>query len=287
MDDAIKDDVERLLNTTIKDVRPVSGGDISMAFLLETGTQHLFCKLNPADNAHNMFMAEKKGLEAIVKTKSIAAPKVVLCEAIEKSAILILEYIEPKTASSEEMRRFGRQLAAMHTKAFGDNFGWEHGNFIGNLPQSNINYTDWSEFYVAERLLPQLKLAKNEGRLRSNEIPSEGQMLKTCRNLFPEVRPSLLHGDLWSGNYLISQNGTPYLIDPATYYGHHEVDIAMTRLFGGFGQSFYDGYYADVSKVGGEAERNDIYQLYYLLVHLNLFGASYKAPVTDILNRYF
>jgi len=111
--------------------------------------------------------------------------------------------------------------------------------------------------------------------------------LKTCENLFPDTKPSLLHGDLWSGNYLISENGTPYLIDPAVYYGHHEVDIAMTKLFGGFDSSFYGAYAESLPKVRGEKERNDIYQLYYLLVHLNLFGSSYKSSVTSILKTYF
>jgi fructosamine-3-kinase len=185
------------------------------------------------------------------------------------------------------MRRFGHRLAELHQISTCKAFGWETDNFIGSLPRSNKQNTDWSDFYVSERLLPQLKLAMDKNHLKKNEIPSEGILLQTCRNLFPETSPSLLHGDLWSGNYLVSADRTPYLIDPATYFGHHEADIAMTRLFGGFGKAFYEAYSEHFPKVGGESERNDIYQLYYLLVHLNLFGGSYKASVKNILGRYF
>jgi len=234
-----------------------------------------------------MFLAEKMGLETIARTKAIAVPKVLLCEPLEKGGLLLMEYIEPKTASPKDMTRFGHELAALHQHSEAGNFGWKTDNFIGSLSQSNKKHTDWSEFYVAERLLPQLKLSRDGNKLQNHEIPSESSLLRTCQNLFPRTTPSLLHGDLWSGNYLISQKGIPYLIDPATYFGHHEVDMAMTRLFGGFGSMFYDAYGEQFPKESGEIGRNDIYQLYYLLVHLNLFGESYYGSVKRILDRYF
>ncbi len=287
MEKHLKNHIEHLLCIKIESVHSVSGGDISQAYLLETESERFFCKVNHADQAHNMFVAEKKGLEAIAETKTIASPKVLFCEPLEKGSVLLMEYIEPKRASSAEMSQYGHQLAALHHYSVGNLFGWETDNFIGSLPQSNFNHTDWCDFYVAERLLPQLRRAQDGNRLQADEMPSEDALLRTCGNLFPEVSPSLLHGDLWSGNYLISRTGVPFLIDPATYYGHREVDIAMTRLFGGFGTPFYEAYNEHFPKIGGEAERNDIYQLYYLLVHLNLFGSSYKASVMDILDRYF
>ncbi|MGB7393883.1 MAG: fructosamine kinase family protein [Pricia sp.] len=293
MENHLKEHIEYLLCVNIDSVRSVSGGDISRAYLLKTETERFFCKVNYGENALGMFNAEKAGLEAIAETMTIAVPTVLLCEGLEKGGLLLMEYIEPKNGSSEEMAHFGNQLAtlhrntALHSESETASFGWEADNFIGSLPQLNRKNTDWSKFYVSERLLPQLKLARQHNRLQTNEIPSEERLLKTCRNFFPKVTPSLLHGDLWSGNYLISSSGTPYLIDPATYFGHHEVDIAMTRLFGGFGKDFYNAYTEHFPKIGGEPERNDIYQLYYLLVHLNLFGGSYRASVTNILNRYF
>ena len=287
MEKALQEHIEYLLCIKIDSIRSVSGGDISNAYLLETDSERFFCKLNHNQNAAAMFAAEKKGLEAIAKTKTIAVPQVLLCEPLEKGGYLLMKYIEPKQATANDMELLGHQLAALHRLSHSQMFGWEDNNFIGSLPQQNNKNTNWSKFYVTERLVPQLQLAVAGKWLKPNEIPSEEQLFESCKNLFPEVQPSLLHGDLWSGNYLISQKGVPYLIDPAVYYGHHEVDIAMTRLFGGFQGSFYDAYSEHFPKVGGEAARTEIYQFYYLLVHLNLFGSSYYASVKAVLNRYF
>lgn len=287
MNKDLKAHIEYLLCVKINTIDSILGGDISHAHLLETETERFFCKVNEDAFAYEMFLAEKAGLEEISKTKTIDTPKVLLCEKLEKIAFLVIEYIEPKRATPKDMYLFGHQLAAMHKNLSVEQFGWETDNFIGSLPQYNDKYSDWVNFYIQERLLPQLKMASDTDKLSSTEIPSETQLLKTCEALFPKIKPSLLHGDLWSGNYLISENGTPYLIDPAVYYGHHEVDIAMTRLFGGFDSSFYDAYTEHFPKAGGENERNDIYQLYYLLAHLNLFGSSYKPSVSKILKVYF
>ena len=278
--------IEPLLGIKIDRISAVSGGDISRAYLLETKSERFFCKVNEGVQAFDMFLTEKAGLEAISETKTIAMPKVLLCEKLEPGGFLLMEYIEPKRASTKDMDLFGHQLAALH-KTSSEHFGWKADNFIGTLPQSNKIHSDWAEFYARERLLPQLGMSRKLGYLDSSEIPSDERLLKTCKNLFPKTEPSLLHGDLWGGNYLIAQDGTPYLIDPATYYGHHEVDMAMTRLFGGFTGVFYDAYLEHFPKIGGEAARNDIYQLYYLLVHLNLFGRSYYGQVKSILSKYF
>ena len=234
-----------------------------------------------------MYLAETSGLEALSKINAIAVPKVLGYGKLTIGGFILMEYIEPKRAEKEDMELFGHQLGALHSNATTVPFGWEADNFIGSLQQSNRRHSRWSEFYVAERLLPQIRLARGTKRLSNEEIPSESILLKTCEGLFPEIDPSLLHGDLWSGNYLIAQNGIPYLIDPAIYFGHHEVDLAMTRLFGGFDSIFYNAYSEHFPKVGGEKERIDIYQLYYLLVHLNLFGSSYKSSVIRILRHYF
>ena len=287
MDEALFVHIEYLLGVRINTLRSISGGDISQAFLLETASERFFCKLNEGTEAYKMFLAEKAGLEAISETKTIATPKVLLCEKFEAGGFLLMEYIEPKRASREDMELFGHQLAALHQRPGNGLFGWEGDNYIGSLAQSNKKHDDWTAFYVHERLLPQLGIARNKNLLSAHEIPSEETLLKTCSNLFPEVQPSLLHGDLWGGNYLIAQDGVPYLIDPATYYGHHGVDLAMARLFGGFGNSFYMAHSEHFPKIGGEAARNDLYQLYYLLVHLNLFGRSYFGQVNNILKKYF
>ncbi|OWW26769.1 hypothetical protein B4Q04_03555 [Zobellia sp. OII3] len=287
MDKHLKEHIAYLLCVNIDRIQSVSGGDISEAYLLETETERFFCKINHGKNGYELFKAEKLGLEAIAQSKTIGVPKILLCESLEKGGFLVMDYIEPKRPTETDFELLGHQLAALHHHTTQNEFGFSTDNFIGNLIQSNSNHMQWGEFYVQERLMPQLQLAKETGKLNDGEIPTEDKLLQSCQNLFPNAKPSLLHGDLWSGNYLISQNGTPYLIDPAVYYGHHEVDLAMTRLFGGFGPSFYSAYQEHFRPVGHENERNDLYQLYYLLVHLNLFESSYKASVTQILQRYF
>ncbi|KAA2219301.1 fructosamine kinase family protein [Maribacter flavus] len=276
-----------LLCTKIERVSPISGGDISRAYLLESTTEKFFCKINGQNKALAMFHAEKKGLQELLKTNTIAAPRSFQVAAYEAGAFFLMEYVETKRPCLEDMSVFGRQLAQLHQLSNSQTFGWEEDNFIGSLNQSNRRHVDWTSFYVQERLLPQLYLAFEKGLLAKTDIPPGEKMDTVCNNLFPKVKPSLLHGDLWSGNFLISKDGVSFLIDPAIYYGHHEVDIAMTRLFGGFGDSFYKAYREIIPPEPGEEERKDIYQLYYLLVHLNLFGASYAAPVKRILSTYF
>ncbi len=287
MDKTIVAHLEYLLCIKVLTIKTLSGGDISKAYLLETATEQFFCKINHTADALKIFQAEKDGLDAISLTKTIATPKTFFCEALEKGALLVMEYITPKKPDYKDMDLFGHQLAALHQAATMQRFGWEGPNFIGNLPQSNTKNTNWSAFYVFERLLPQLRRAVNHKFLSAKELPTEVQLSKCCNSFMSAVEPSLIHGDLWSGNYLIAQNGTPYLIDPAVYYGHHEVDLAMTRLFGGFDTSFYNAYQEHFPHTGGADARNDLYQLYYLLVHLNLFGTSYRHAVVSILKKYF
>jgi len=284
---SLKAHIEYLLCVHIFDIRPVSGGDISEAYILQTESEQFFCKVNYSAQAYDMFLTEKAGLEAIGKSGTLAAPNILFCEPLEKGAVLILEYIPSKPSSPKDMELFGHQLAALHQYSEADNFGWQTDNFIGSLPQQNKSHSHWADFYVSERLLPQLRLAIDQRLLRKQEIPSQMHILSRCESLFPKTKPALLHGDLWSGNYMISSEGTPYVVDPASYYGHHEVDMAMTRLFGGFGSSFYGAYREHYPRAPFEDERTEIYQLYYLLVHLNLFGRSYYSSVESILKRYF
>ena len=283
----IKAHIEYLLCVKINGVKAISGGDISKAFLLETESERFFCKVNSSSQALRMLQAEKVGLDHIAKTKTIATPKVLLCESLENGAFLLMEFIAPKRPSVDDMALLGRQLAALHQMETSGAFGFKNDNFIGSLPQSNSWHDDWATFYFHERLLPQLKIALDNQSLLSSQIPSENQLMKVFHNLLPKTKPALLHGDLWAGNYIIGSNGTPFLIDTAVYYGHHEVDLAMSRLFGGFDSSFYDAHKEVFPEIGGEKERSDFYQLYYLLVHLNLFGRSYLGPVRAILKRYF
>lgn len=267
-------------------VRPVSGGDISSAYRVVTGNGRYFLKVNNASFAREMFEAEKVGLEAIQATNTIAVPQVFLVDTLGEDAFLLMEFVESKRPNASDYRRLGHQLAKMHLCDHPD-FGFPSDNFIGSLRQQNRSHVTWPEFYWHQRILPQLKMALSKSLLPLNLIPDEDKALILLQNLFGNVHPSLLHGDLWGGNYLISTDGTPFLIDPAVYYGHSMVDIAMSRLFGGFSADFYDAYHQLVPQPAHYVELIDLYQLYYLLVHLNLFGSGYYSSVSSILKKYF
>jgi len=284
---SFKDYIAQVLASPISKIERVSGGDISKAYCVHTPMQRFFLKVNESDFALEMFRAEKKGLENINLTKTIKAPKVVDCGQYESNSYLLMEFIESKNPTTKELEGLGYQLADLHTFSVGDSFGWIQDNYIGSLTQSNKNHQDWALFYVTERLLPQLNMANEKGLMIPDDVPTESALLMGCRQLFPKVKPALLHGDLWSGNYLISTQGVPYLIDPAVYFGHHEVDLAMTQLFGGFSSDFYTAYAEQIPPESLQYERKDIYQLYYLLVHLNLFGRSYYQSVIQLLKTYF
>ncbi|NAS11023.1 fructosamine kinase family protein [Poritiphilus flavus] len=286
MDANLRQQLEFQLGTRIKSVFPVSGGDIATAYGLETATNRFFCKLMPGDNGNQVLSSERAGLEAIKESGTVATPEVMGFGLSDEYAFLILEYIQAKRPEASEMRLFGTQLAKLHLTP-SKFFGWDTDNFIGRLPQSNKKSKDWVAFYLGERLMPQLNMARDHNLLSEREIPSEDRMRSALERLLGGISPVLIHGDLWSGNYLISEDGVPYLIDPSVYYGHGEVDLAMSRLFGGFGPEFYQGYHEIHALKEGQAQRQDLYQLYYLLVHLNLFGRSYYHSVAGILKKYF
>lgn len=274
------------LKVKIKYVKPISGGDISSAFKIKTESKNFFLKTNSQPNGLDMFEAEKEAINTISNTKTIATPKVYDCNSINNTAFLLLEFIEPKYPESNDFKVFGSKLAQLHNSS-SSYFGFNNHNYIGSLHQNNTKHNNWSNFYIEERLIPQLHLAYSKGLLNSNEIPDQEILKYVCSPFFEKVKPSLLHGDLWSGNYIISKSGIPFLIDPSIYFGHHEVDIAMSQLFGGFAPEFYEAYYKHKPKDNHTNRRIELYQLYYLLVHLNLFGKSYYKNVKGILNQFF
>lgn len=286
MNPNLQEHISKLLNEQILSSHSVSGGDISESYKIITSKNCYFLKTNQSPNALLMFQAEAFGLQLIQNSNTIKTPAVLFCNTFKEYSFLILEYIESKSPSSLDFKNLGIKLAELHQTS-AETFGLEQSNFIGSLNQSNTLNASWADFYIQERLLPQLQLAKKNGLLSESECPTENSIIEKLQELCFNVKPSLLHGDLWSGNYLISKSGLPYLIDPAIYYGHHEVDIAMSKLFGGFGDDFYKAYYNVFPPELNTASRIEIYQLYYLLVHLNLFGKSYYSSVKGILKKHF
>ncbi len=239
------------------------------------------------ERGSEMLTREAEGLRALAATDEIHIPRVIGLTRSGYGAALILEYIERQPPKPDSMTRLGRRLAHMHGHR-ATRFGWETNNFIGRLDQINTREADWAVFYGRHRLAYQMRLAVRNGLMSAGEVPAEENLIAHLRMHLPaHIGPALLHGDLWSGNYLFGPGGTPFLIDPAVYYGHAEVDLAMTRLFGGFDKSFYAAYREVRPCDGDENYLTDIYQLYYLLVHLNLFGSSYYSSVRRIMDRYF
>lgn len=286
MTDNFKSYLSNVLSTPIKNISSISGGDISQAYKISTSNSDYFLKFNSAPDALTMFQTEAYGLQTIAKTNTIKTPKVIAYDRFENSAFLLLEFIESKPPSFEDFKNLGTQLAQLH-QCTSESFGLDQDNFIGRLPQPNHKHKNWTDFYTHERLIPQLELAKQKGMLHHSECPNAEHIKNRLQPLLENIKPALLHGDLWSGNYLISKNGEPYVIDPALYYGHNEVDIAMSKLFGGFGEAFYESYFSFFHADEHTSARIEVYQLYHLLVHLNMFGRSYYGAVSAILKRFF
>ena len=278
--------ISNSITKEIISAKPVSGGSISSACLVDTEKGQYFLKVNSSASALEMFQAEQAGLQAIAQTDTIAVPHVHLVDSLEGQSFLLMDYVESKRPDGSDYQRLGSQLARLHQCSHAD-FGFPADNFIGSLPQHNNPHTNWPEFYWFERILPQLQMALKARLITSQMIPGENKAINLFREISGDVKPSLLHGDLWGGNYLIATDGTPYLIDPAVYYGHSMIDIAMSRLFGGFGSGFYETYHEIIPQSPQYDIQIELYQLYYLLVHLNLFGSGYFSSVASILKRYF
>jgi fructosamine-3-kinase len=260
-----------------------SGGCIHSSWVLESGKTHYFAKTNDGRFAAT-FAAEADGLAGLAGA-GIRAPRPIAQGAADGSAFLVLEHLALGDGSKATFRELGRQLARLHAHR-GDEFGWHRDNFIGLTAQSNARHASWAEFWQRERLEPQLALAARNGH--RGELQSlGGRLIEAVPQLLAghSPAPSLLHGDLWSGNAGFLGDGTPVVFDPAVYYGDAEADLAMTELFGGFPPSFCDGYREVRSIDGGYRRRRELYNLYHVLNHLNLFGEGYRAQAERTMAR--
>jgi len=231
-----------------------------------------------------MFEREAEGLRALASAGAIRIPEVL---AVGEEA-LVLEMIHEAPRTDGFFESFGRAFAKLHDHR-GPSFGFPHDNFIGSTPQCNqpLDESGWPQFFLERRLRFQAKLAASRGHGHEieNLLDRAEQRMVELLGAAPEL-PSILHGDLWSGNFIVDERGEACLIDPAAYYGHREADLAMTRLFGGFGTEFYAAYDEASPLAPGHEDRLSIYQLYHLLNHLNLFGSAYYAQSMRILQRY-
>lgn len=267
----------------LRDTTPVGGGSINEAYRLEgTDGARYFLKLNDAQHLP-MFIAEAEGLEAIAATNTIRVPRPIAHGSAGRQSYLLLEYLE--LSSRGDAKLLGEQLAALH-RCSAKQFGFAQDNFIGTTPQPNGWKNSWIDFWREHRLEFQLQLAEQNGY--GGQLQSLGEKLLDALPAFfagYTPQPSLLHGDLWCGNHAFLADGTPTIFDPAAYYGDRECDLAMTELFGGYSADFYAAYHAAYPLDAGYASRRDLYNLYHVLNHANLFGGGYARQAEQMMHR--
>jgi fructosamine-3-kinase len=274
-------EVGRALGTRVRAARSVAGGDVNQAFQLTLDDgRAVFAKCNPGADP-TLFPAEARGLAWLAEASALRVPQVLA----QSESFLVLEHICSSRRCADFDERLGRGLAALHR--FGaPGFGLDHDNFIGRLPQSNAPASTWADFYGSRRLEPQLRLACEQGLASPALRRGFARVLARLPDLVgPPEPPARLHGDLWGGNLMVDEHGEPCLIDPAVYAGHREVDLAMMRLFGGFNPRVFAAYDEAWPLAAGHLGRVPLYQLFYLMVHVNMFGGGYVAQAEHALEE--
>lgn len=278
--------LERLLGARITLSRSVAGGDINQASRVELADgRTIFVKAN-SSAPPRMFELEAHGLEWLSAAEAISVPRVVGVGRCSCMGFLALEWIDVGARTARFDEDFGRALSVLH-RSSPPCFGLDRDNYIGNLDQLNRRCSEFAEFYATQRLIPQFELAARKGLFDQAMRARFDRLIQRLASVLGEAEgPARLHGDLWSGNCLCGRDGRAWLIDPAVYGGHRELDLAMMRLFGGFSERTFDAYAESFPLAGGYRERVALMQLYPILVHVNLFGGSYVASARRIIDRY-
>lgn len=269
----------------------VGGGCINQGYALQGNvrtsgadqqSKTFFVKLNQAAQLE-MFVAEALGLKAMHATATIRVPQPICWGTAGNSAYLVLEWVDLGGGDRQTWAELGRQLANLHRTTSDLGFGWDHDNTIGATPQINPWTASWAEFFAKHRLEYQFKLAQRRG----GQFPKQNELLAAIPTLLADhnPQPSLVHGDLWSGNAAVTQQKEPIIFDPAVYFGDREVDLAMTELFGGFPSDFYQGYSQTWAIAAGYEQRKTLYNLYHILNHFNLFGGSYQSQANRMIQQ--
>jgi fructosamine-3-kinase len=283
--------VQQLLEEALKfpvnvaSIRALNGGSVNSTEVVETDQGAFFIKHNRASQHPNMFKLERQGLDLLRSANAVRVPTVYGVIEAEGQEILVMEMIDRGTPHYDFWPEFGAQLARLH-RTEGTAFGLDYNNFISSIPQVNTPSSDWASFFYECRLAPMVKRAVDSGKADLELVKQLDRLGAKLQEIFPVEKPSLLHGDLWGGNFISDLSGDAVIFDPAVYYGHREMDLAMSRLFGGFDPAFYSGYAEEwVLELGWE-DRVAICNLYPLLVHVNLFAGSYIQSVRNVLSRF-
>lgn len=290
MDDAFKKHIEEKLSDFLNKKKvfnwiAINGGCINNTYKISSNSNCFFIKTNTNSTFKNGFKEETLGLTFLKNNKALT-PKIITEGHYKNTIYLILEWINSSKKTTEFWKNFGHQVAKIHQQK-GKNFGLNYNNFIGSLPQINQpRYSCFATFFIENRLQPQLQLAYDQKLLRKKHLQQFERIFKTLKNSIPKEKPSAIHGDLWSGNFICNVDKNAVLFDPAVSYGHREADLAMTLLFGGFAPDFYKNYAEIYPLQKGFNNRVEIYNLYPLLIHLNLFGSHYLKAITNTISKF-
>ena len=276
---------KQLISAPLTEEQPIGGGCINKCFKIGNLQSTYFIKTNDASKFPSMFQKEADGLKALRNSKTLRIPQTIDYFEMDNQSFLLLEYLQKGVKTTDFWWRFGQELAQLHLQTNSE-FGFHQDNFIGSLVQKNSYKTNWAEFFLACRLIPQIEIGVNQGWASAKHFKEAENLAKVVEDEFPVEPASLLHGDLWSGNYLIGPNGEPCIVDPAVYYGNREMEIAFTKMFGGFRPEFYESYQTAYPLQEDFDKRLDINQLYPLLVHANLFGGHYAEETKEFLQKF-
>jgi len=262
----------------------VGGGSINDAYRVDYGDKRFFCKTNSAVQFPGLFQSERTGLDLLKSTHVVKVPEVIDCFESGDRQVLLLEWIQEGRRTKRFWETFGQALAALHQCRY-TSFGLHENNYMGSVPQANLPTKDWNEFFEHRRLRPMVTLCGP--LLESGHHQAFEKLYRSLPSIFDGgTNPVLIHGDLWSGNFMCDDNEQPVLIDPAVYYGHPSVDLGMSTLFGGFDPIFYASYQYYHPFPSHYKEQWQVCNLYPLLIHLYLFGESYLRQIIQILHRY-
>ncbi len=268
----------------VKDISSISGGCIHNSVKVQTIQGDFFVKMNQSSDA-DMFDKEFMGLRILREANEINLPVPIRSGIFENTSFLITAYLESGIRKKDFWKKFGQDLAKLHLH-LNNYYGLDHDNYIGRLPQKNTYRESWIKFFINNRLEIQVRMAVDHQLIDHGFTDRFKHFYKLLPDLLPEEPPSLLHGDLWSGNFITGPDGYAALIDPAVYYGNREIELSFTQMFGGFDSVFYGSYSEIYPLQKGFDKRVDIYNLYPYLVHLNMFGRSYLNGVERVINRY-
>lgn len=282
---SIQEHIEQKLGIAIRKMTPVHGGDISDAWCCETAQQKFFLKVNDAVRFPGMFESEAHGLNALRQASAISIPEVVAYDTVDNRQYLLLQWIDKGHAAPDFWESFGASLAFQHQQEQSF-FGWTEDNYIGSLLQTNSQYGNWRDFFAECRVMPLVKKLFDARLFTMNDAAASEKLCRHIDDLFPAEPPSLLHGDLWGGNYAVGADGYAWIFDPAVYCGHREIDIGMTQLFGGFDKRFLKAYDLAYPMAPGWESRMPVAQLYPLLVHAVLFGGHYPGAALSVIKRF-